>query len=84
MSTHEELLIQLNKITEECKKLQQINKLSKELQDICDLLDKDKNVLLIKFKNEAFLSDAEKETILSNGVKYTSAMQKLQALIVEN
>ena len=84
MAVHEELLEQLNYTTEECKKIQQIKKVTAELEGLYDLLDKDKNTLLIKYKNDAFLTDEEKDTIASNSVKYTSVLQNLRELVVEN
>jgi hypothetical protein len=84
MAVHEELLKQLNKTTEECKKLQQIKKVAAELEIVFDLMEKDKTILLIKYKNEAFLTDEEKEIIASNSVKYTTVIQNLRELITEN
>ena len=42
MAVHEELLKQLNYTTEECKKLQQIKKVTAELEGLYDLLERQK------------------------------------------
>ncbi|HMG82635.1 MAG TPA: hypothetical protein VK559_06345 [Ferruginibacter sp.] len=84
MPFHEQLHNELLKATMECKKLDQIKKATSELQEICGLLEKEKNLLLIKIKNEEDLNEAEKVVRRSNSERYALLMERLQELILQN
>ncbi|HTB99155.1 MAG TPA: hypothetical protein VK705_00590 [Ferruginibacter sp.] len=84
MSLQEKLLKELVQVTKECNKIDQIKKSTNELQEICDLLDKQKKLLHSKIRSEEDLTKAEKESLRSNSERYITMMEKLRELVLEN
>ncbi len=84
MSLQEKLLKGLVKVTRECNKIDQIKKSTNELQEICDLLDKEKKLLHSKIRSEEDLTEAEKESLRSNSDRYINMIEKLREIVLEN
>lgn len=83
MGLHEELLRQLLNAIEEGKKLNQIKDLIDELKNVCDSLEKEKEILIDKIKRDEDLSSEEKARTQALNERYNSAMNKLRELIIK-
>lgn len=83
MGLHEELLRQLLNAIEEGKKLNQIKDLTDELKNVCDSLEKEKEILIDKIKRDEDLSSEEKARTQALNDRYNSAMDKLRELIMK-
>ncbi len=83
MGLHEELLRQLLNAIEEGKKLNQIKELTEELKNVCDNLDKEKDILIDKIKKDEELSSEEKARIKELNDRYNNSMSKLSELILK-
>lgn len=83
MGLHEELLRQLLNAIEEGKKLSKIKELTDELKDVCENLDKQKDILIEKIKKEEDLSEEEQERTQGLNDRYNNAMSKLRELILK-
>jgi uncharacterized FlgJ-related protein len=83
MGLHEELLRQLLNAIEEGKKLNQIKDLTDELKNVCDSLEKEKEILIDKIKRDEDLSSEEKARTQALNDRYNSAMNKLRDLIIK-
>ncbi len=83
MGLHEELLRQLLNAIEEGKKLKQINDLTDELKNVCDSLEKEKEILINRIKKDEDLSPEETARTQALNDRYNSAMTKLRELILK-
>jgi len=83
MGLHEELLRQLLNAIEEGRKLDQIKELTDELRNVCENLDKEKDILIDKIKKEEDLSSEDKTRTQTLNDRYNNAMSKLRELILK-
>jgi hypothetical protein len=83
MGLHEELLRQLLNAIEEGKKLNQIKDLTDELKNVCENLDKEKDILIAKIKKDEDLSSEEKARTQALNDRYNNTMNKLRELVMK-
>ncbi|MDP4210966.1 MAG: hypothetical protein Q8928_19360 [Bacteroidota bacterium] len=83
MGLHEELLRQLLNAVEEGKKLDKIKELTDELTNVCENLDKEKDILFDKIKKDVDLSAADEARTKALNDRYNSAMSQLRDLILK-